>query len=149
MSIISTAYDALVTRIGTVLSSHIRIADTLFLEKNPELALNQGWGIIGRGHENTNRDISCKISLAQTFSILVTRKLFVNDFDVGSKATVEKNLFEDRDAIIADIEADPTLATSVIARYVSTTEPTSIFADQDNFRFIDVSIVVEYFRDLN
>lgn len=102
MSTISSMHDALITRLETVLSGHLRLTNPYDLEQNPERFLNQGYGLAFGAGENTKQIIDCMLSMRMDINISITRQFVGQETDAAGKATVEKNLFEDQLLVIKD-----------------------------------------------
>lgn len=152
MSKATDSYEALKDRIETVLPTHNRLIQPYKPEENPEDRIKKGYGIqIGPG-ENTNRNISCKISIKRDMIVVLTRKWFAKELDRDAKEVTEKALLEDQFLVIADFEADPTLGASgtvVNSAYVSDSGVDFIFTNKDNFIKLETTFSLEYLEDLN
>lgn len=151
MSKISTAHDALLTRLQALYPSHTRLTDPYDIQKNTDPVLKRGFGLAFGGLSNTNRQVSCQFSYAVDFIVTFTIIMRANESDIAAKTTAIKQLEEDSLLIIRDVQEEPTLSDSnsiAIASFLSSTAPASIFPDKDNYKKLDVTISVEIFEDL-
>jgi hypothetical protein len=148
MSIISTAYDAMIARLGTLYpsgSGWVRLPNPYKPEENNELYLKQGYGIALGSGENTNRVVNCKFSINRTMTIVITRKFYAREDDASAKATTEKQLFEDQYELINDLEQDFTVNDSTMyTRYISDGGIEYISGEKDNFLMLRTEFSVEY-----
>lgn len=151
MAIVSDVYDALVTRVTTVLSTHSRLVNPYEILENNKQLLEKGVGIaIGPG-VNTKRLVSCQLSVARDFIVVVTRIVRANQFDITSRVATEKQLFEDQKLLIDDVEGSPRLGdpTAVtLSAFESDSGLEFIFADSNAFIKLDTIIRVEYIDSL-
>ena len=113
MSLISTAFDALVSRVETVLNTsangYSRIPNPYNLEDNAEIKLRKGYGVAMREGENTNRQVNCKFSVQRNMEIVLSRLYTEQDENAVTRSSLEKLLFEDQYALINDFEQDLTI----------------------------------------
>lgn len=150
MSDISTVYDAIITRVEAVLTSHKRLSNPYKPDENSEKVLNKGYGVRFGPGVNTNRQFN-KLSVERTFGIVLTRRVYATEQAASKKASTEKSLFEDQKLILEDIEGDPTLGTSVVvkAAYTEDSGLEFVFVEKDNFLSLESIITVEYFEDIS
>ena len=152
MSNISSSYDAIVTRLGVLFPNHLRMHNPYNPELNPESVLNKGYGIQMLSGVNTERNLSCLLSISRTIVIVLTRNYFSKELDTLTKASVEKTLLEDQFILIKDLEKDSTVnASSYITtfKYSSDSGIQSVFTDKNSFIKIETNFSLEYFEDLN
>ena len=146
---VTTLYDTLVTRVAALLTSHTRLSNPYDLAGNNDQILEKGWGIAVRAGTNTNRQLGCKLSVSRDFEISITRKFFAREFDATKKATTEKDLLEDMQLLIDDLEENATLSESAyLVKYVGDSGITQVRDGQDAFLAIIISLTVEYFRTI-
>lgn len=148
MTVVSTMYDAFVTRLGALLPDHRRLPNPYDIEENSELYLKQGWGLAVAGLENTNRSTTCNVSTRVTFEIPITRKYFALEHDAVSKGATDKALLEDLQLIIDDAQKNNLGATSSthIAVFLTAGGVSSIRVDdEDKFRELRATLTAEYF----
>lgn len=124
MSLISTAYGALVTRIetvlGTVAGGYKRLPNPYEPSDNSELELRKGYGLAILPGENTNRQVNCKISISRTIEVVLTRLYTGKIEDAPGKASLEQLLLEDQHKIINDFEQDISInGSTMYTRFVS------------------------------
>lgn len=148
-SVISSAYDAIVTRMGIVLPSHTRISNPYSVDENPEPMLRLGWGLRVADGVNSNRMVNCQLSTDRKFVIVLTRKYYARELDVVSKASTEKDLLEDNFLVIQDFEKNTMLGAIVAkANYESDTGIQFVFNQDKPFYKIESTLSVEYFDQL-
>ena len=141
MSDISTVYDAIVTRMGTLLPNHKRITDPYDIEKNNEQFLNQGWGLALGPSFNGELFLSQKLTYQRNFVITITRKAYSREFDVESKATTEKLLMEDIFTVTSDFTVNSTLSTATNhVTYLGDSGIQKIFTDKDQYLMTQIEI---------
>jgi hypothetical protein len=151
MSKASDAYDALKARVAAVLPSHFVLPNPYAPEQNSELALKQGQGVKMLGAINSNRSLSCQLSLRRGVEVVITRKYFGSEMMTSNKSSIEKALFEDQYLIIKEIEKDPTIAlTSVVVqtRFESDSGIEFVFNDDKPFLMIRSLFTLEYIENL-
>ena len=149
MSKISTILDNLRTRVSTVLPTHKQLPFNREIEENDTLFLSKGYAIAVGPGSNTNRNLSCRLSIARTAIITVTRAHFGVDRDITVRNTLEKDLLEDQFLIIDDLEKDPSLE-SVVAqiKYESDNGIEEVFVDTGHFLKIETVYSFEYLETL-
>lgn len=116
MSAISTAYDALKTRIEAKLlpsSGWLKIPNPYEMENNSDGVLRQGYGIKIMDATSVQA-ITCNYHIDRTFGIVISRECMNTDHDADGIATVEKQIMEDLVLLIADFELNTTLNTGLI-----------------------------------
>lgn len=149
MSNISTAIDAIRTRVSTLLSGHKKLSNNRVIEENAALYLDRGYAVaIGPG-VNTNRLVGCKMSLNRSVIVTVTRAHFGVDLDTAVRDTLEKTLLEDQFLIIKDLEKDPTVSEAVAKiNYTNDNGIEEVFIEEGHFLMIQTIFDFEYFEDL-
>jgi hypothetical protein len=150
MSDISTAYDAMLTRLAALYPSHKRLENPYILDRNSDMLLNQGYGLAIGPAENTERFSSCQLSVRRDMIVSITRVVRANEFDIGKKDSAWKTVMEDQALLIADVEADPTLGSTEVvnAKYSTDSGIQPIFGDKDNFVSVVTVVSIEYFENL-
>lgn len=152
MSNISDAYDALVTRLETILPSHNRLPNPYKPDENADEQLKLAWGVQVSTGNNSERNISCKLSIERSIIVVLTRRFFAPDLVEDRMEVPEKALLEDQFLVIDDFEKDPTLNDSTAIckmRYDSDSGIEYVKSDEDNFIKIESTFLIEYFEDLN
>ena len=151
MTDISTIYDALVTRLTALYPSHKRITNPYVLNNNNDQFLAQGWGLATRDAENTNRELSRRLSVRRNFDVVLTRRYFAKDLDLSKVNAAEKNLLEDLQLLIDSVEGTPDLSVTdgkYIVKYNFDSGITAAKDDRDDFLAIIANVSVEYFRTI-
>lgn len=150
MSSISTIYDTLRVRMATIFPDHKELPYNQTINLNDGLFLTQGWAVYFADAINTNRLLSCQLSLSRNVNITLSRKVFGLDRDVTTRVTVEKNLLEDHLILIKDIEKDPDLnGAAAKILYISDLGIQTLFSEQMHYLYIQTIFSIEYFENLN
>lgn len=119
MSVISAAYNAIVSEIQTLLPSHLRLSNPNVVEKNPEPQLKLGWGIRLAGATNAQLELGCSASFERDIIIIITRKFYANELNTVGKADVEKLILEDQFLLLKEFEKEPQVnATTGVINFV-------------------------------
>jgi hypothetical protein len=150
MSTISSAYNALLSTLGSLYSTHYRLANPYKLDGNADVFLAKGYGIAMGAGENTQRLISGGyLSIRRTFDVTLTRLFSALDEDGSSKATTEKQLFEDQLALINYFEEDPTMGQTVTnVKFVSDNGIETVFGEREQYLAVTSSFSVEYLEPI-
>lgn len=150
MSTISTAYDALKVRLQAVLPNHAQLTNPYAADQNSELILRKAYGVKISTVENTNRMVSCQLSLRRTMEVVITRKYFASEMNRAAKESVEKELLEDAFLVVKDIEKDADLGNNVAnIVFVSDNGIEFVFSEDKPFYMMTLSFNLEYFENLN
>lgn len=151
MSKISDAYDAIVTRVQTVLSTHTRITNPYKVDENPKVLLVKGWGLAILEGSAVNQQISCHLDYRRTFQVVLTRQFYSLESDSSSKVTTEKNLMEDAFLVMEDFGADPDLGTTSVStfKFVGDNGIEYIFNETDKFLKISLNYEARIIENLN
>lgn len=148
MSAITTIFDLLVTRIGTVLPNHTRLTNPYDLTQNNERFLKQGWALGFGPAVNTKRLLSCQFSTQRDFVLSITRQYYAREFDITSKATTEKAILEDLYTLRLDLEKNSTLNDGVyIVTYEGDNGIQSVFSGKDVWLYTQIRLTVDYFEN--
>ena len=153
MSNISTAYDAIRSAIGTILPDHTELSNPYFVERESDLNFNKAWGLAFGDATNSNRNISCRLSVQRDFIFVITRKIFKTSHRaIDTRIAEEKLLFEDQFLVIQALEKSPVInaSSSGIAKiaYVQDGGLEFVRSDQTNLIMIQTIMNLEYFEDL-
>ncbi len=149
MSIISTAYDAILTRIETVLdvntNGFFRLSNPYKPEENNERFLVKGYGIVMGPGSNTNRTVNCKFSVERTLTVVLTQQYYAREDDAAAKAETEKALFESQYLLINDFEQDISVnGTTMYTRWVSDGGIEYVQGTTDRFLMLRTDFALEY-----
>lgn len=149
MSNFSDLYDAIVTRIETVLPNHTRLPNPYKVDENTELFLRQGWGVALTSGTNPNRNLSCRISTLRSFDIIITRKFYSIEAGVTNKQSTEKELIEDQLLVIRDFCNNTSLPSALgVVNFESDGGIEYVFSEKDNFLVLRSVFGVEYFDNV-
>lgn len=152
MSQVSTAYDAIVTRLAAVLTSVAgwsKLPNAYELDRNPEIFLKQGYAIGFGNGSNTHRLLSKTVSINREFNVSITRSLDQTELEVAGAQSVEKSLLEDLKLVIADIESQASLNSGqIFASYQGDNGIEFVDGETSEFLAIKASFVLEYFETI-
>lgn len=155
MSNISTAFDQIKLRMQTLFpeaSGWVQMANPYEPEQNTLAVMNKGWGIALGPGTNTNRNLSCKLSVQRSISVTIMRRRYANELDIDPKETAEKALLEDQYILIKDFEKAPALnnSTSGITRFQFASDAgiENVFAGEEAFIKLVTTYELEYFEHL-
>lgn len=155
MSNISTAFDEIKLRMQTLFPSGdgwIQMANPYEPEQNTLAVMNKGWGIALGPGTNTNRNLSCKLSVQRSISVTIMRRRYANELDIDPKETAEKAILEDQYILIKDFEKAPALnnSTSGITRFQFASDAgiENVFAGEEAFIKLVTTYELEYFEHL-
>lgn len=152
MSLISTGYQALLTRIQTVLDTanqgYKRIPNPYEVSENAEIELRKGYGLAVLSAENTNRQVNCKISISRTIEVVLTRLYTGKVEDAPGRAALEQLLLEDQHTIINDLEQDISInGSTMYTRYVSDSGIEFVSGVAGRFLMLKTQFSLEYLED--
>lgn len=155
MSNISTAFDEIKLRMEALFpyaSGWYQMANPYQVEQNTLATHDKGWGIALGPGSNTNRNLSCKLSINRTITVTFLRRRYANEMDIVPKETAEKQILEDQYILIKDFEKAPALnnSTSGITRfqYDSDGGIENVFEGNEAFIKLATTYNLEYFEHL-
>lgn len=150
MTKISEIREQLETLITTALTGYRQIPNPYEIEKTSNVILRKGFGIAFGPGTNTERMLSCQLSVDRDFSILLTREVAVTEHDAAGREAVEKSIFEDLHLLIKAIETDADLATKASrARYVSDNGLEYVGLENSRYFLIAATFAAEYFESIS
>lgn len=149
MSAISNIYDAIKTRVATIYPTKRELSDSLFIDNNDELSLNDGYAIHFGTGVNTNRQLGCQYSLQRVITITLTRLIKGTHKDIDKIETIEKLILEDHILLVKDFTENENIGAVVVKRdYVTDGGIERVFTDKKNFIMMETTFQIEYFEDL-
>lgn len=150
MSNISLAYDALKARLVTLYPSHAELEVPEEIERNLHQTLVKAYGITFLAAENTRRFATQQIrgSYRRQFGVRFTREVTSAEFDLSSRDSVRKDLFEDVFILFQDISKNPKLFSAAVikAEVISDTGSNFVKADKIDFVWVEVVVEIEIFE---
>ena len=148
MTQVSNIYDAYVSMIASQLPTYKRITNPYEPTQNAGLLLQKGYGIGIGPAENTERIITCKVSIVRTFEILLINQINTTENNISAKATIEKTIMEDLFKLIKQVDKDPSLQqTSIKSSYVSDNGLEYLEAEKAKFYLVRATFDSEYLED--
>lgn len=154
MSNISTAYDTIRTTIAGILPDHVELSNPYFIDRDADLNFTKAWALGFGDGNNSNRQISCHLTIQRDFIFVVTRKIFKTSHRaIDIRIDVEKALFEDQFLVIKELEKNPAInaSSSGIAKieFVQDGGLEFVRSDRTDLIMIQTIMSLEYFEDLN
>lgn len=153
MSVLTSAYDAMITKLGTALSGHKRMTNPYIPEQNSELLLKQAYGLSIAEAINSNREIGCdRYFIQRDMIVRISRKFYALENDVTSKATTEKLLLDDDLVAVLDaFENDRNLGVDGVVdlQYTADQGLEFVFGDKENFLLLQTTFRMEYFESIS
>jgi len=150
MSVVSTAYDNLVTAIALALPNYYRLVNKDDESENLDIFLRLGWCLIVDGEQSTNRHLSNLTSRVRRYRLVLSNEFFGLDGDHVAQDTSIKSLLEDCETVSNAIYLDPNLG-SVSGLVIANDSTSGVdFAGKDNRKFIlsTLNIEIERFNQL-
>ena len=152
MSAITTAYDAIVTRVNAVLTSGDgwnKLPNAYLIENNPEIFLVKGYAVGFGPGVNTKRLQSRLVSISREFTVSITRSMDQTDLEVTGRQTAEKQLMEDLKLLIADIEGNSSLNQGeIFCSYEGDGGIEFVDGETSEFLLISARFILEYFETI-
>lgn len=146
---VSSVYDALVTLIGTTLSSYTKIMNPYIPEDNAEIFMVKGYGVGFGAATNTERLLACKLSVLRNFKVVLINQVVVTDHDELGHAALEKSILEDSIKILSALETDTTLnGNAVKSKYVTDSGIEFLEGDRTKYLLLEIDVEIEYFENL-
>ena len=151
MSIISSAYEAIETKLDSLFSAtHKKINYPQVIENNDTLTLARGYGFYISFSSNTEKMVSCQLSLLREVNILLTIVNRGTHLDTNIRETAEKQLLEDQFTLIKALEKEPTVQDQLAYfKFSSDNGIEQVFDDKSNYLVIESTFLMEYFENLN
>lgn len=152
-SAITTAVDALITRIGAVLTSGngwLQIPNAYDIPSNAKGFLRQGFAVaIGAG-TNSKLQLCNTLTVDRRFALSLSREVFKTDGDASGYNSIAKQLYEDLKLVIKDFETNSTLNTGLIfCGYESDSGIRPIEGDDFSGMFLSAEFKVQLIENLN
>lgn len=145
MSIVTTAYDNLVTLITNTLVGYFRLVNKDDESENLDIFLKKGWCLIVDDEQNTNRMLCNSPTRVRKYRLVISNEFYGLDQDHVQQDESVKGLLEDIETFLDEVHKDPSLGTDTLeirADVVSGIE----FADKDTRKFILSTIYIEIER---
>ena len=151
MSAISTIYDSIVSLLGTTYSTgYFKLKNPYEVEENDNKSLNKGYGFRINTGDNSNRQLSCHLSMRRDVTFINTIVNRGTERDDTIRETAEKTLLEDQYKLIEALENDPTI-NDLCAKmvYVSDNGIEQIYGENNNYLMIETTYEIEYIENLS
>jgi len=149
MSKITEIRNEFETVIKSVLTSARQIANPYEIEKTANVILKNGFGIAFGPGTNTERQLSCQLSIDREIAIVITRQVSATEHDTARREEIEKDILEDQFLVIKAIERDPSLNNKAArARYTSDNGLEYLLLENSRYFVLQSNFAFEYFEDL-
>lgn len=149
MSKISDAYDALVSELVALFPDKMQLQNAIDLDSNTAEQLRDGFGIAIGPAINSNRHVSCKLSVLRDITVILTVQSFAKPLETTEKYDTIKALLEDQAQMIQKYEQSPVLGASVAKfLYQSDIGIEHLVAGEEKYYKIETLFKMEYFENL-
>lgn len=149
MSLVSDAYDELVTRLTALFptaNGYQRLSNAYDVEQNPITLLDQGWGIAAGGSVNTNRNLCSMVTSTRSWTVVLTRALDATDSDDTLRDTNTKLILEDARTVVNSFEREVRLDDlNLNCRFISDSGIETISPDDGSILVMRINFEVEAF----
>ncbi len=151
MSKVTTLYEDLIAKMVSLYPDHKRLHNPYSVSENNERFLQKGWGIQVLSGNNSQRQVSCQLSVERDFGIVLSRKWFSMEQRTAQKETAEKALLEDQFLLLDAFSgaADQISDAIVRSQFVSDSGILFVTGEKDNFIHVVTLVRIEYFENLN
>lgn len=153
MTNVSVAYDNLLARLLLLFplaDGWLQIPNALDIPSNSFGFLRQGFGLAIDSGVNTNRELSCHVSIDRTFSVCISREVFKTDGDSTGYGDLQKQLMEDLFLVVADFEKNVTLNNGqIFCTYKSDNGIEPIENSDFSGMYVVGTFTVSLFEDIN
>lgn len=145
MTKIAEIYDAIVTKLATVLPTFQRVPNPYSLDENTAILLRKAYGIaIGPG-TNTERYVGCLVSWQRDYTIGLIHQVVNTENDTIGRAMIEKDIIDAQRAILLAFETDSTLGGKAIKAVISSDGGIDyIQGTQSKYLALEITLNVEY-----
>lgn len=152
MSQVSTAFDLMITRLRALFpaeQNYFQLTNPYDVSDNNVQFLRQGFGLaIGPG-TNTNRQLSCKMSVSREFRIVLSRSLDALEFGIDNKDASAKLLLEDAFTAVKSFEKEFRLDDDLFNTiFISDTGIQPLAIDNFSIIYMEMTFNVELFDTL-
>ena len=101
---ISNVYDALVSSIGSTLTSATEIAEAFEIENAPGLLLDNGFALSIGPANNLKTELTSKLRTRRQIGVTLTRRIAATENDATLRGTIKKQLLEDMLSLVRAFE---------------------------------------------
>ena len=120
MTVISTTHAAVLAKIAATLPNAKRIANAYEPEVSALGVLTNGYGLALGPGEDTREEIACRLGMARTIAVMLTRLCAAADSQTAGRDAAELALLEDQLLLIKAFDQDNQLGGAVSdIRYVN------------------------------
>jgi hypothetical protein len=146
---ITALRDALKTLVETTLTGYRQIPNPYETEKTANVILKKGYGLAFGPASNTERLLSCQLSVEREIVLVLTRQVSSTEHDTDRREDIEQAILEDQFLVIQALEADSSLGGNVSrAAFLSDNGLEYVAIENSRYFVLQSSFVFEYFEDL-
>jgi hypothetical protein len=150
MTKITEIREEIETIIKAALPGYRQIPNPYEIEKTSNVILKKGFGIAFGPGTNSERLLSCQLSVDREMAVILTRQVSSTEHDTDRREAIEKELFEEHFLIVRAIERDPSLNNKAArARYTSDNGLEFLSLENSRYFVLQSNFAFEYFEDLN
>lgn len=142
---VADIYDAIITKLETVLPAFKRVPNPYSLDENTAILLRKAFGLaIGAG-TNTERYVGCIATWSRDYTIGLVTQVVNTENDTTGRAMVEKDLVDAQREIFLAFETDSTIAGSCIKAIISDDSGINyIQGAESKYLALELTLSVEY-----
>jgi len=149
MTKITNIREELESIIAASIAGYKQIPNPYEIEKTSNVILKKGFAIAFGPGTNTERLLSCQLSIDREIAIVLTRQVSSTEHDTNRRESIEKDILEDQFLIIRAIERDPSLNNKAArARYVGDNGLEFLSLENSRYFVLQSNFAFEYFEDL-
>lgn len=149
MTKITNIREELESIIAASVAGYKQIPNPYEIEKTSNVILKKGFAIAFGPGTNTERLLSCQLSIDREIAIVLTRQVSSTEHDTNRRESIEKDILEDQFLIIRAIERDPSLNNKAArARYVGDNGLEFLSLENSRYFVLQSNFAFEYFEDL-
>jgi hypothetical protein len=149
MTKITNIREELESIIAASIAGYKQIPNPYEIEKTSNVILKKGFAIAFGPGTNTERLLSCQLSIDREMAIVLTRQVSSTEHDTNRRESIEKDILEDQFLIIRAIERDPSLNNKAArARYVGDNGLEFLSLENSRYFVLQSNFAFEYFEDL-
>ena len=152
MSQVSTAFDLMIARLRTLFpdnEGYFQLTNPYDIADNNVQFLRQGYGLAMGPGTNSNRELSCKMSLVREFRVVLSRSLDALEFGIDNKDASAKLLLEDAFDVVKTFEKEFRLDDDFFnTAFISDSGVQPLAVDDFSVIYLELTFNVELFDTL-
>ena len=142
---VADIYDAIISKIETVLPTFQRVPNPYSLDENTAILLRKAFGLaIGPG-TNTERYVGCLATWSRDYTIGLIHQVVNTENDTLGRAMIEKDIIDAHRGLLLAFEQDSTLGAKCIKAVISSDAGIDyIQGAQSKYLALELVLTVEY-----